>query len=202
MVFTPKRVLVLYWHEQSDEEMRAAIHHHLRTLDHSNGALHKVLYCNVFGGIPARMRRQEFDGIVLHNTLLCLRWSHLFDICKWNMRWIRDSKSVKIALPQDEYDHSKILDEWLFDWGVSIIFTNFDVTHRETLYPIMHDKADFYECFTGYVDEELGRQYEHKLMAPKARPYDIVYRANNLPYWFGQPWPTQTPNWRCRCQKC
>lgn len=185
MAASPRQVLVLYWHPESEQAMRAAIHHHLRTLDYSDETCYQVVYCNTFGGVPAWVRCQKFDGIVLHNTLLCLRWSHLFDICKWNLRWIRDSRSVKIALSQDEYDHSEILDEWLFEWGVSTVFTNFDATHRKTLYPIMHDKADFFECFTGYVDEKLGWQYEHKPSAVKARPYDIVYRASHLPYWFG-----------------
>jgi hypothetical protein len=185
MMDTLKRVLVLYWYEGSEKSMRAAIHHHLRTLDHSGGALREVLYCNAFRGIPASIPFQEFDGIILHNTLLCLRWSHLFEICRWRLRWIGTSKCVKIALSQDEYDHSEILDEWLSELGVAIIFTNFGVAHRKSLYPIMHKKAQFYECFTGYLNEEVARQYESRLAEPASRPYDIVYRATYLPYWFG-----------------
>lgn len=179
-----KRILVLYWHPGSDETMRAAIRHHLRALD-SSEVKHEILYYNTYNGAPAWLRYLHVDAIVLHTVFLCLRWSHLFYTWKQGLEWIRDLNCVKIAIPQDEYDHSEILDEWLFEWGVSVIFTNFDVSHRKTLYPIMHDKADFYECFTGYVDETIARHYENKLLPAQARSCDIVYRASHLPYWFG-----------------
>lgn len=185
MSITGKHVLVLYWHEDPEERMRAAIHHHLRALDYLRGADLEVVYCNVCHDTTAGVRRCRFDAILLHNTLLGLRWSHLFELCKWRLRWVRDSNCAKIALPQDEYDHSEILDEWLYEWGVAVIFTNFGPNHRQVLYPIMHDKACFCECFTGYVDESIAQRYEQKLLAAGVRPYDIVYRATHLPYWFG-----------------
>lgn len=180
-----KHVLVLYWHEDPEERMRAAIHHHLRALDYLSGTDLDVVYCNVCHGTTAWLRHRRFDAILLHNTLLCLRWSHLFEFCKWRLRWVRDSDCPKIALPQDEYDHSEVLDEWLHEWGVAVIFTNFGVNHRRVLYPIMHDKAHFCECFTGYVDDAIAQRYEKQSPAASARPYDVVYRATRLPYWFG-----------------
>lgn len=185
MSTTSKHVLVLYWHQEPDNNMRAAVRHHLRALDYLSGADLEVLYCNVYHGAPSWLRHRRFDAILLHNTLLCLRWSHLFELCKWRLRWVRASDCPKIALPQDEYDHSEILDEWLHEWGVTVIFTNFGENHRRVLYPIMHDKAHFCECFTGYVDESIAQRYEKQLMPAGARPYDIVYRATRLPYWFG-----------------
>jgi len=164
--------------------MRAAIGHHLRVLDYAT-ARHHVFYHNAVNGAPRWLRRLDFDAVILHTTFLCMRWSHLFYIWKWKTRWIKELDCVKIALPQDEYDHAEILDEWLAELGVSVIFTNFDESRRKVLYPIMTDRATFYKCFTGYIDDGAARRYATKLLPPEKRPNDVVYRASHLPYWFG-----------------
>lgn len=184
MAIVSRRILVLYWHRESIDKMRAGIRHHLRALEHSK-VKYEILYYNTVSGAPEWLRHLNFDVVVMHTTFLCMRWSYLFYHWKWVHRWIRDLECVKIAMPQDEYDHSEILDEWLYEWGVSVIFTNFDECNRKILYPIMHDKADFYKCFTGSIDENVARQYEERLLPIEERPNDIIYRATNLPYWFG-----------------
>ncbi len=184
MAIAPRRILVLYWLREPMEKMRIGIRHHLRALEHSK-VKYEILYYNTVSGAPAWLRHLGFDAVILHTTFLCMRWSYLFYHWKWGLRWIGDLKCEKIAMPQDEYDHSEILDEWLYEWGVSTIFTNFDECHRNILYPIMHDKAHFYRCFTGGIDEINAKLYEGKLLPTEERPKDIVYRATHLPYWFG-----------------
>jgi hypothetical protein len=88
-------------------------------------------------------------------------------------------------MPQDEYDHSEILDEWLRDLGVDHIFSNFGATLRPLLYPLMAQRAAFQHAFTGYIDEHTARELEPRLQASASRPLDVVYRATRLPYWFG-----------------
>lgn len=185
MSLDPKRFLVLYWHPESLAKMRPAIYAHLHVMD-SSEASHDILYCNAFVGPSAGLRHASFDAVILHTTFLCMRWSHLFYAWKWNLRWIGGLDCPKIAMPQDEYDHSEILDEWLFEWGVSVIFSNFDRAHHETLYPIMHNKGDFYKAFTGYIDENASARWAGKMPPLEGRPNDIVYRASHLPYWFGR----------------
>src|SRR2546422_3668049 len=184
MASSTVHVLVLYWHPESPRTMRAAIRHHLRALE-SSGMKYKILYYNAVHGAPVWLRHLHFDAVILHTTLLCLRWSHQFYMWKWKLAWIRDLECVKVAMPQDEYDHSEILDEWLYEWEVSEIFTIFKEDVRKVLYPLMCDKADFYECFTGYIDESIAKRYLQSLLPIDLRPYDIVYRATHLPYWFG-----------------
>lgn len=179
----PQRVLVLYWHPDR-KPMRAAIGHHLRVLGYAKVG-HHVIYYNTVDNAPRWLRHLDFDAVILHTTFLCMRWSHLFYIWKWKTRWINDLSFAKIALPQDEYDHSEILDEWLAELGVSVIFTNFDESQRKVLYPIMADRATFHKCFTGYIDDRAARRYASKVTPPEIRPHDIVYRASHLPYWFG-----------------
>lgn len=135
--------------------------------------------------VPGFVRRMRFRVIVLHTTFLCMRWSHLFYFWKWNLRWINQTQCLKIAFPQDEYDHSEVLDEWLEEMGVHVIFSNFGPEHHATLYPRTHQRARFILAFTGYIDHDTAQAVAPKIRPLASRPLDIVYRAFKLPYWFG-----------------
>lgn len=178
-----KRILVLYRHPPG-YDMRPAIESHLHALDLEprDDELH---YHNAYEeSPPAWLRRLEFDAVVLHTTFLTMRWDALSRF-KWRYRWVANLTCPKLAIPQDEYDHSEILDEWLFDWGVTDVFTNFAVEERSLIYPILCSRARFHECLTGYVDEELAARCVPRMRPLADRPNDIVYRASNLPFWFG-----------------
>jgi hypothetical protein len=177
-----RRLLVLYWSE-TPRTMRIAIEHHLRAF--SADASAEVLYYNTRHGAPAWLGSLPIDAVILHTTFLCLRWSHLFPAWKWQLRWINDLRCVKVAMPQDEYDHSEVLDEWLSEIGVSVIVTNFGEDLRPVLYPRMRQRATFLHGFTGYVDEAAARTSARRIAPIAERPFDVVYRASHLPYWFG-----------------
>ncbi|MGQ0812305.1 MAG: hypothetical protein ACT4OO_13930 [Nitrospiraceae bacterium] len=178
-----KRILVLYWHPDP-KELRVAVHRHLHVMDWSRYH-HQILYYNTIHGAPSWLRHCQFDAVILHTTLLCLRWSHLF--CEWKrkLRWVADLDSVKLAIPQDEYDHAWVLDEWLYELNVSIVFSNFDEMHRKMFYPIMLQRASFHKCLTGYVDDGDVERMRADLKPHQERTWDLVYRASHLPYWFG-----------------
>lgn len=178
-----RRVLVLFWHPDPTS-IRSAIRQHLEMLG-AGDVRHEVWYCNTFGPTPARIRQQPFDAVILHTTLLCMRWSHLFSLIKWRLRWVADLDCLKIAFPQDEYDHSEILDEWLYEWGVNTIFSNFDEPERRLFYPLMRDRANFHKALTGYVDEGAATVASGRILPTAKRQVDVVYRASHLPYWFG-----------------
>ena len=183
MDYRPKRILVLYCHHSSINEMRRAVYKHLHVFDQGD-VKHQIIYYNAMHGAPSWLRHSCPDAVILHTTLLCLRWSDYFLHWKNNLGWVGELDCIKIALPQDEYDHSEILDEWLWEWGISVIFTNFDKSKRKLLYPIMHDKAYFQECFTGYLDHPAGAQ-RAEAFSEQLRSNHIVYRATQLPYCFG-----------------
>lgn len=178
-----RRVLVLFWHPEP-HNIRNSIRQHLEMLETAEPRP-EVWYCNTFLPTSSWIRAMRFDAVVLHTTLLCLRWSHLFTLFKWRLRWVADMDCQKIAFPQDEYDHSEVLDEWLYEWGVSVIFSNFDEPQRRRLYPLMRDRARFHKAFTGYIDESSGGHIARRLQPIHRRRLDIVYRASHLPYWFG-----------------
>ncbi len=181
------RILVLYW-DQNPGQMRLAVRQHLYALETCRKR-HQVIYWNVFHGMPAWLKAlPAIDAVVLHTILLCARWggSELFQSVKQKVQWVRSLECAKIALPQDDYDHSEVLDEWLSELGITSIFTIFDEQHRELLYPRMSQKARFHGCFTGYIDEQTAARQATKILPMAERPHDIVYRASRLPYWFGR----------------
>jgi hypothetical protein len=182
---TPRRVLLLYyWDDRAQAAMRPAIRHHLHVLD-SSPQPHEILYHNVLNGVPGWLQRVRFDAVVLHNTLLCYRWSPRFPTVQKHLSWLRARDCLKVAMPQDEYDHAEVLDEWLADLGISVVFTNFDERHRPLLYPRMHRRARYVKCLCGYIDEANAARCKAKLLPVARRPLDIVFRATHLPYWFG-----------------
>ena len=173
------RVLILYWNPLG-RPLRTAIDRHLHALDGGSGF--EVSYFNAAWGAPAWLSSFGFDAIYLHTTLLCVRWSDVFHEIRWRLRWLKDLEIAKIAAPQDEYDHSEFLDEWLADLGVHAVLSNFGPEQRSVLYPTGAGGASFYKVLTGYIDREDAR---FAASDPKGRSLDLVYRATHLPYWFG-----------------
>lgn len=177
-----RRVLILYWNP-SRRPLRSAIDQHLHTFDHIDGV--EPIYFNAAWGAPEWLLQAGFDAVVLHTTLLCIRWAPWFAGAKSNLSWIARFEGPVLALPQDEYDHSEVLDEWLGELGVDAVFSNFAGQARADIYLTLSGRCQFFKVYTGYVDSAwLARSRTTTLPLPE-RPKDLAYRATNLPYWFG-----------------
>lgn len=193
----PKRILVIYYSDDKPGNLRLSIQKHLHVLDYSEQP-HDIVYYNVFSGplseiddlsqdVPAWIAERPFDVLILHNTLLCLRWAGVyFYKIKRQLDWIRKLDCLKLAIPQDEGDHAALLDEWLFEWGVTVVFSVHQPQGHGPLYPIMGSRAKFYGVLPGYVDDGMASELAHKIIPVSKRSIDIVYRARRLPYWFGK----------------
>ena len=177
------RVLVLYATPDIHRE-RLTTQQHLAAVSRLSEPA-EVLAYNADRGAPAWLRRLRFDAVVLHTTLLCYRWTESFATWRRGLDWLADQPTLKIAFPQDEYDHAHVLDEWLDALGVSVVCTTLDGAHRSVLYPKLSDTATFYEVLTGYIDETSARSFRGLVPDSSDRTHDLVYRASRLPYWFG-----------------
>ncbi len=165
--------------------MRQSVIKHLKVLDYLKHDC-TVVYFNALFGVPKWLGNVDWSAVVLHVTLLRTRWHSLYEMIKKSSLWLAGLECPKVAIPQDEYDHCQLLDEWLECIAATDIFTNFkDHQQRKHLYPKMCDKARFHECLTGYIDEDQAKRIAAKLVPLKQRPVDIVYRATKLPYQFG-----------------
>jgi hypothetical protein len=171
----PLRVLLLY-RLNEPKPYRPALTHHLYAMEYASRP-HEVFYYNAVPGIPSWLRLLPFDAVILHTTFVGMRWSPTFARWKWEGRWLSDLHCPKIALPQDEYDYAHVLDEWLYELGVTDVFSVFDEPLRKLLYPLMHDRARFHRCLTGYIDDETAERLRTRRKPVRERPRDVVYRV-------------------------
>ena len=185
MPTNPKQILVLWWNHTPASQTRLTIFHHLHALDESP-VPHRIIYYNAFIPLPEWFKEIKFDAIIFHYSYVAVRFApDYWSTWKQKMDWIADWDCLKIAIPQDEYDQSQVLDEWLDEWGVSVVFSCFEGKNVDIIYPIMSQKATFYYCFTGYIHQETGKELTKKIKPLAERDYDIIYRARNLPFQFG-----------------
>jgi hypothetical protein len=176
-----RRFLVLYWYPK-ELQLRLAVRQHLRALDRGGD---EVIYHNAVDPPPLWLRWSQPDAVILHTIFLGLRWDQDFASFERQYRWVFRLRCPKLALPQDEYDHSEVLEEWLVSLATTHVFSNFGQEQRDILYPRLKHLADFKTALTGYIDNEAAEAAAARMIPLDQRPYDIVYRAAKLPYWFG-----------------
>ena len=108
-----RRILALYWYP--DLTLRCAAPSQ-RTFECSAPELMAsfttMRFCTTW------LLRTRFDGVVLHNTFLGVCWNHDFEVYRKAFEWLPERGATTVAIPQDEYDHSEVLDEWLAEMHV------------------------------------------------------------------------------------
>ncbi len=135
--------------------------------------------------LPAYIKDVNFHGIVLGPTFLCNRYNpKIFAQCLNDYDFIRTSNAYKVALPQDDYDCSAILDKWMMDWRVDLVFS---VCPNN--WPILYPEYSKTNCirlgYTGYVSDFMIESWQNPKPIDQ-RSIDVSYRANNLPPNFGR----------------
>lgn len=129
----------------------------------------------------------RFHAVLFETTALGMRWrrprDRFFEV-KDRLSFITDWDAVKIAFPQDDYDHSELLDDWLADYQFDMVYSVL-WDHRAVLYPRMSAAGTIVPALTGYVNDS-----DIDAMVAFAKPFDarridIGYRAKLLPAQFG-----------------
>ena len=134
--------------------------------------------------LPSLVRGISFDAVFLDVTMLGSRWrgEEEFARVKSEYAFIRELPSARIAFPQDEYDCSETLDDWMCEWNVHCVMSVLP-GHEAVLYPKFRKRGQIQLGFTGYVDEAMiGRA----VLPHKNRRIDIGYRAKKLLPYFGR----------------
>ena len=159
--------------------MRSALRQKVRVLE-ASATRHEIVYWNAGYSVPRAIRRLNVDAVILDNTLLVARWAPEFAARRPTFDWLADVGALKIAFPQDEYNHAHVLDDWLADLGVDVVFSVFGPEHRELLYPRLGTTARFEKCLTGYVDELDVSRHAAVVLPHDRRALDLAYRAQAL----------------------
>jgi hypothetical protein len=176
---------VLVLHKMGDPRYRREA---VRSLEYMIPECKPDLNCIVHDAdipFPEYLKDINYHLIVLGPTFLCSRYNpRLLKSVKRQYKFIRDSDACKIALPQDDYDCSGILDDWMQDWNVSCIYTVCP-NHWTVLYPNSSRNTEIRLGYTGYISNELIETWDH----PKRRSdrsIDVSYRSSKLPANFGR----------------
>lgn len=144
---------------------------------------HNYIYHDTELPLPAYVRAAKFDAIVLDVSLLGMRWANkeFFQGVLRDYAFVGMSNAVKLAFPQDEYDCHRILDDWMCDWRVDVLFSVLD-SNWDVLYPKFHKLGKIRIGYTAYIDESL---IDAPRLAFDKRQIDLGYRATKLPPYFG-----------------
>lgn len=178
------RLNILVLHCLGDPERAPAfLVHHVFAL-RKNFPEHNYLYHDATLPLPAYVADLEFDAIILDVSFLTARWAgqDFFRGRKKAYEFVKHSQAVKIAFPQDEYDCNELLDEWMCEWEVDIVFSVIS-SGWDVLYPRFHRLGEIRLGYTGYVDESL---IDRPVVPFESRSIDIGYRAKKLPPYFGR----------------
>lgn len=180
-----KTLLVLYY-TRGVHPLRAAVAGHLYCW--RRYSRHRVLYVNVAFGLPARLlARERVDAVLFHTLFLGMRWNR--DLFRKFMRdgeMLKGMGAVRIAMPQDEFLNTDLLNAFINDYDVTHVLT----CAEESDWPLIYDRVDrkrvaFRTVLTGYVDPDLAARVEARKRAGTARDIDIGYRAWRAAYWLG-----------------
>ncbi|WOH68185.1 hypothetical protein [Bradyrhizobium sp. BWA-3-5] len=181
------RVLILHEIDDIASARRTSVNHAfclIKYAPQNEYTLHSVRQ-----PVTSRLRNQCFDAIILDTTFLTWRWakpkSLRLDRILDEYAFIAKSDAVKIALPQDEYDHTELLDNWLADWKVDLIYSVCH-EHSDEFYPRAGKHAAIVEGLTGYIDDADVAMMQRFSVPFRERKIDVGYRAKTLPAYFGR----------------
>lgn len=135
--------------------------------------------------LPGYVKDFPFDLIVLGPTFLGSRYqARVLERVRQEYAFIREAPACKIALPQDDYDCSAILDDWMVDWAVDRVYTVIP-DHWDVLYPRSSVQLELRLGYTGYVADEWIDSWR-SAKPHEVRSIDVSYRASRLPANFGR----------------
>ena len=135
--------------------------------------------------VPDFIKQTRFHGIVLGPTFLCARFArHTFAGVLDTFDFVRTSDAFKIALPQDDYDAHALLDQWMIDWNVDVVYAACS-EHWDVLYPRYSAAGRIRQGYTSYIPSTWIERWR-TTMPFADRPIDVSYRSRKLPANFGR----------------
>lgn len=178
-------ILVLYHSRQTP--LRRAISDHLYAFRRHSGR--PCIYINMaIRSVPAWIGELDIDLVILHTTVLSDRWQpdDFRDVVR-RMLPVRQVRSPKVAMPQDEFLNTDILVEALEKIGVDRVFTCAPEEEWATIYgPLVAKGVGMTRVLTGYIEPDAVQQVDRLSRRLDGREIDIGYRAKRPRPWLGR----------------
>jgi hypothetical protein len=179
------KILVL--HAKKSKLVRKTIDDYLYSFKRY-GKGSKFYYFNALRGIPKILTRISFDAVIIHYTLLAQRYFRN-DYQKF-LKSISNLKLIKvpkIIFPQDEYNHTNDLLDFINEFDVKTVFSCAQKSEFFKLYGLKNAaKLDYFHVYPGYADENTLKRIDSYFIPSQQRTIDIGYRGRKLPFWTGR----------------
>jgi len=128
---------------------------------------------------PDYLKRLPFDLIILGPTFLGNRQNkRSYEKVLLNYDFIRSSSATKVALPQDDYDCSARLEEWLLKWNVDRVYS-VCADQTDELYKEYSKVGEVKVGYTCYISQKWIDSWEQP-RHHQSRSIDVSYRTHDL----------------------
>jgi hypothetical protein len=141
----------------------------------------EIVEHNFYINPPKSLIKFDFDAIILTSTFLG-KISHpkTYRRIKEKYSFIKNQRSLKIGLPQDDYWAQETRDNW-YSENLDILISVFQRKYWAVLYPkSIEKKVKIIKGHTTYINKDSFTKINYKEF--NQREYDVVYRTMGLPY--------------------
>lgn len=179
------RASVLWLHRMGTDSLRRqSVADFERMLEPFTSHLSTVIWDSDLGA-PSNLRRRKWNLVVFGPTFLASRNKAFFSLFKKEFAWLSDIQAIKVAFPQDEYDGTHALNEWLLELGADVVYTCFPHVTEALYGPLKATGVEVRGGFAAVISETLIQRASTNFFQPK-RPVDVVYRAHSTSKRFGE----------------
>ena len=183
--FSEDKLNILILHRLGDPSKCREVLRNLESILPEYAPGHNYILHDANLPIPKYVREFNFHAIVLNTTFVSFRYSpeRVGEFIKY-YDFVRQSDAFKIAIVQDDYDYSAVLDNWMYGWYVDLIYSVCP-DHHEILYPkFLSSKGEIRLAYTGYITPEMVNIWRKPKEFNK-RNIDVSYRANDANKYLG-----------------
>jgi len=174
-------ILILHGVADFARERQTTVRHVRALARYAPG--HRFAYQYVNHPVTDSLKLVPWDLVVFDATFLCWRWVQprsLFERVKADYGWLRSTGAFLAALPQDDFDHSKVLDDWLADYEVDLVCSVY-TEHRDILYPRVNARnTPIVPTLAGYIDQDDVTLYQRLRRPFDQRRITVGYRVRRL----------------------
>ena len=164
--------------------LRSTVEDHLLAFRRYSGR--RVFHLNArVQDVPRHLLRRRYDMVVFHTTFLSNRWApELFaEMCE-RIEPLKAVEGVRVAMPQDEFLRTKLVSEFIDDFGVDVVCSVAPESEWPKIYPTVdRGRVRFHRVLTGYLDDRTVKRIDRIVRATPHEDIDIGYRA-----WRGADW--------------
>lgn len=123
-------------------------------------------YHHLLAPVSTELLAFPFDAVIIDYTFLAYRTTNLYPQLRQKYRFLTDTNAKKIVISQDEFNGNEILDEWLQDLKVDVIYTPVE-RDLDVLLPVSNKSVPIKNALAGYSHSQDLLQLKRF-----ARPFD------------------------------